>query len=318
MTGLAVSFSDVLRARGVISGSVARTPLLAAAWAPGNLWLKAESLQPTGAFKLRGATHAIARLDAAARAGGVVTHSSGNHGQAVAWAARAAGISATIVMPEGAAPVKVAACRSLDAEVLMAPVSQRTARAREVSEERGMTMIHPFDDPDVISGQGTVALEIAEDLSGIDTVLVPVGGGGLISGVAIAIRELSPGTRVIGVESELAADAQQSLASGHRVSWTEEDTQRTIADGTRAPSLGVNTFPIVQRTVDTIVTVTEDEILAAMAHLARRARLVVEPSGALSVAAYLNAPNSFGRTVAILSGGNVDMTVLTRALALPG
>lgn len=316
MTRLAVSLDDVLAAHDRITGSVVRTPLLAAPWAPGELWLKPESLQPTGAFKLRGATHAIARLTPEARSRGVVTHSSGNHGQALAWAARAAGIPATIVMPEGAAPVKIAACRALDAEVLIAPVAQRATLARELSDEREMTMIHPFDDPDVIAGQGTLAIEIAEDLPGIDTVLVPVGGGGLISGVAVAIRALSPHSRVIGVESELAADAQESLASGRPVRWDEKDTQRTIADGTRAPSLGENTFPIVQQTVDAIVTVTEDEILSAMAMITRRARLVVEPSGALSVAAYLAAPGAYGRTVAILSGGNVDVPVLTRALAL--
>jgi threonine dehydratase len=316
MTGLAIALDDVIAARERISDLVVRTPLLAASWAPGDLWLKAESLQPTGAFKLRGASNAIALLDDAARARGVVSHSSGNHGQALAWAARAAGVRATIVMPEGASPMKIEACRSFGAEVVVVPVAERTRRAHALSTEQGMTLVHPFDDPDVIAGQGTLAVEIVEDLPDIDTVLVPVGGGGLISGVATAIRGLSPRTRVIGVESELAADAQESLASGRRVVWAEKDTHRTIADGTRAPALGENTFPIIRRTVAEIVTVTEDEILRAMALLARHSRLVVEPSGALSVAAHLAAPSRYGRTVAVVSGGNVDVPVLSRALAL--
>jgi len=293
-----------------------RTPLLPALWAPGDLWLKAENLQPIGAFKLRGAVNAIRRLDPDVRARGVVTHSSGNHGQAVAWAARAAGVRAVIVMPEEAMPVKVEATRALGAEVIMAPGARREIVAEAVRAERGMTLIPPFDHADVISGQGTLAVEVLEDLSDIDTVLVPIGGGGLISGVGVAVKALSPRTRVVGVEPSLAADARDSLADGRRIEWDAQATYRTIADGTRTPVVGEITFPIIQATVDEIVTVDEDDILAAVGTLARRAHLVAEPSGALSVAAYLAEPGKYGRAVAVLSGGNIDPPVLARALAL--
>ncbi|MEU4571524.1 threonine/serine dehydratase [Nonomuraea sp. NPDC023979] len=311
---LPVTIGDVVAARDRITGHVVRTPLLPAPWAPGELWLKAESLQPIGAFKLRGAVNAIARLRPETRAHGVVTHSSGNHGQAVAWAARAAGIPAVVVMPDSATAVKVAATRALGAEVVLVPSDRRELVADAVRAERGMTTIPPFDHADVIAGQGTLALEVLEDLDDIDTVLVPVGGGGLISGVGVAIAASSPRTRVVGVEPELAADARDSLASGRRVAWDARATHRTIADGTRTPLVGELTFPIIQATVEEIVTVSEDEILAAVASLARHARLVAEPSGALGVAAQLADPRRYGRAVAVLSGGNIDPAVLARAL----
>lgn len=294
-----------------------RTPLLPASWAPGDLWLKAENLQPIGAFKLRGAVNAIRRLLPDVRARGVVTHSSGNHGQAVAWAARATGVRAVIVMPEEATPVKVEATRALGAEVIMAPGARREIVAEAMEAERGMTLIPPFDHADVISGQGTLAVEVLEDLSDIDTVLVPIGGGGLISGVGVAVKALPHRTRVVGVEPSLAADARDSLANGRRIEWDAQATYRTIADGTRTPVVGEITFPIIQATVDEIVTVDEDDILAAVGTLARRAHLVAEPSGALSVAAYLAEPGMYGRAVAVLSGGNIDPPLLARALALP-
>lgn len=312
-----VSIGDVTDARSRIAAAVTRTPTLAASWAPGDLWLKTESLQLTGAFKVRGATNAMARLAPEIRSQGVVTHSSGNHGQAVAWAARAAGAPAVVVMPEGAAAVKVEGCRSLGAEVLLVPVEQRLATAREVSAERGMTLIPPFDHADVIAGQGTLALDVFDDLDDVDTVLVPVGGGGLISGIAVVTTALSPRTRVVGVESELAADARDSLVHRRRITWDENRTLRTIADGTRATVLGEVTFPIVMELVHDIVTVSEDQILHAVALLARRAHLVAEPSGALGVAAYLADPDRYGRAVAIVSGGNIDPTLLVRALQLP-
>ncbi len=313
----AVSIAEVVAAHARIVGDVVRTPLLPAPWAPGDLWLKAESLQPIGAFKLRGALNAIGRLPPEVRARGVVTHSSGNHGQAVAWAARAAGIPAVVVMPDAAMAVKVAATRQLGAEVVMVPGSRRESAAEVVRAERGMTVIPPFDHADVIAGQGTLALEMLDDLDEIDTVLVPIGGGGLISGVGVAVTSLSPRTRVVGVEPELAADARDSLAAGRRVAWDERSTYRTIADGTRTPIVGEITFPLIQATVDEIVTVSEEEILAAVAVLARRAHLVAEPSGALGVAAHLADPGRYGRAVAVLSGGNIDPSVLARALALP-
>lgn len=313
----AVIIDDVVAARARIGEDVVRTPLLPAFWAPGDLWLKAENLQPIGAFKLRGALNAVKRLHPDVRARGVVTHSSGNHGQALAWAARAAGIPAVVVMPDGAIAVKVEAIRQLGAEIVMAPVDRREIEAEAVRAGRGMTVIPPFNHADVIAGQGTLALEVLDDLGDIDTVLVPVGGGGLISGVGVAVTSLSPRTRVVGVEPELAADARDSLASGRRVAWDARSTHRTIADGTRTPIVGDITFPLIQATVDEIVTVSEDEILAAVAVLARRAHLIVEPSGALSVAAHLAAPGRYGRAVAVLSGGNIDPPVLARALALP-
>ncbi|MFE7441013.1 threonine/serine dehydratase [Streptomyces chartreusis] len=312
----AVAIGDIVAAHARIAEAVTRTPLLRAFWAPGDLWLKAENLQPIGAFKLRGAANAIARLEPDVRARGVVTHSSGNHGQAVAWAARAAGIPAVIVMPQEAMAVKVEATKALGAEVVIVPNSHREVAAEAIQAQRRMTLVPPFDHPDVIAGQGTLAVEVLEDLDGIDTVLVPVGGGGLISGVGVAMASLSPRTRVVGVEPTLAADARQSLAAGRRIAWDARSTYRTIADGTRTPLLGEITFPIIQSTVDEIVTVDEDEIFAAVATLVRQAHLVVEPSGALSVAAYLAAPQKYGRTVAVLSGGNIDPSILTRALAL--
>jgi threonine dehydratase len=315
MSDLAVAIGDITEARARIAGTVVRTPLLAAAWAPGELWIKAENLQPTGAFKLRGAVNALALLDPVARSRGVVTHSSGNHGRAVAWAARATGARAVIVMPEEAAAVKVEATKELGAEVVIVPGALRERVAEAVEQSWGMTSIPPYDHADVISGQGTLALEVIEDLDDIDTVLVPVGGGGLISGVSLAVKALSSRTRVVGVEPALAADAQDSLARGRRIEWDSASTSRTAADGTRTPVVGELTFPIIQAMVDEIVTVTEHEILTVVASLARRAHLVAEPSGALSTAAYLADPGKYGRAVAVLSGGNIDPHVLTRALA---
>ncbi|PZG42948.1 threonine dehydratase [Spongiactinospora gelatinilytica] len=314
---MTVTAHDIVDAQARIAGDVVRTPLLAAPWARGELYLKAESLQPIGAFKIRGALNAVRRLRPEARARGVVTHSSGNHGQAVAWAARAARVPAVVVMPEAAAEVKVNATRELGADVIFAPAARRELVAEEVRADRGMAMIPPFDHADVIAGQGTLALEFLEELDEIDTVLVPIGGGGLISGVGVAVKQASPGTRVVGVEPELAADARDSLAAGRRIPWNVEDTSRTIADGTRTPVVGELTFPLIQATVDEIVTVSEREILAAVSVLARRSRLVVEPSGALGVGAHLSEPGGFGRAVAVVSGGNIDPALLADALALP-
>ncbi|MEV4359328.1 pyridoxal-phosphate dependent enzyme [Nonomuraea sp. NPDC049625] len=239
-----MKIADVVAAHARSAGDVVRTLLLSASWAQGELWLKAESLQPIGAFKLRGAVNAIGRLQPGTRARGVVTHSSGNHGQAVAWAARAAGIPAVIVMPDAAMPVKVEATRALGAEVIIAPGARRELVADAVRAERGMTLIPPYDHADVIAGQGTLALEMLEELDDIDTVLVPIGGGGLISGVGVVVASLPPRTRVVGVEPELAADARDSLASGRRVEWDAGSTYRTIADGTRSPVVGEITFPL--------------------------------------------------------------------------
>jgi threonine dehydratase len=290
-----------------------RTPLLASPW-PG-LWLKPENLQPIGAFKIRGAVAAISRLDPAVRARGVLAHSSGNHAQAVAFAARAFGIDAHIVIPDNAPKRKIEATLALGATVELVPAEERFSRPAELALETGKAMIPPFDNPDVISGQGTVGLEIAQDFPDVATVLVPVSGGGLISGIAAAITALLPNARVIGVEPELAGDAAESFRVGHRVPWAPALTARTMADGLRTFSVGELPWAHIRTQVHDIVTVTEDEIADATRRLLLEARLVAEPSGAVATAAYLHHPELFtrGGTVAVVSGGNIDPAVL-RAL----
>jgi threonine dehydratase len=305
-----VTLDDIRAAAEVIAASVVRTPLLRSPFIA-DLLVKPECLQPTGAFKLRGATNAVASLPAAARDAGVVTHSSGNHGQALAFAARQAGMPCVVVMPDIAPPVKVEAVRLLGAQVELVPVAQRTARTSEIAAERGMTVVPPYDHPNVIAGQGTVGLEIVADAAAPSAVLVPVGGGGLASGVAVAVKALSPQTRVIGVEPLLAADAAESLATGRLVTWPVEKTVRTVADGLRT-ALSDLTFAHLDAWLDGIVTVTEDEILSTVESLARRYRVVAEPSGAVAPAVWLHQADLVrerfslgdGPVVAVVSGGN--------------
>jgi threonine dehydratase len=313
-----ITLDDVRAAAGSIAGIAVRTPLLPCAWA-GDLWLKPESLQAVGAFKVRGATHALARLPASARAAGVITHSSGNHGQALALAGNALGVPVVVVMPEVAAPIKIEAVRALGAEVVLVPAAERESRTAELVAQRGLSLIPPYDHPDVIAGQGTVGLEIVADAPDVAVVLVPVGGGGLASGVATVVKALAPGAAVIGVEPEYAADAADSLRAGQLRRWPTELTYRTVADGLRTV-LSELTFAHLRERLDGIVTVTDEEILAAVPVLARRSRLVVEPSGAATLAAYLNrrAELPAGRTVAVVSGGNVDPALLARLLAAAG
>jgi threonine dehydratase len=298
-----VTLDEVRAAAGRIRGTVLRTPLLSTVDCP--LWIKPESLQPTGAFKLRGATNAVLRLPSGVR--GVVTHSSGNHAQAVALAARAAGLPATVVMPVGAVQSKIDAARALGARVELVPYVERAAATQTLVRERGLTFVPPYDHPDVIAGQGTVGLEIFEDLPDADVVLVPVGGGGLASGVAVALAGLRPQTRVVGVEPVLAADAAESLSRGERVSWDPSLTARTSADGVRHASVGELTWEHLRRHLHAMITVTEEEIAGAVRFLAARFRLVAEPSGALATAAFLahSAELPPGVTVAVVSGGNV-------------
>ena len=316
-----------------------RTPLVpftGQAKAASSLLIKPESLQPTGAFKLRGAynaVYAVTRdLNSCAAPAGVVAHSSGNHGFAVAYAARLLGISAAIVVPENAPAVKTDAIASTGAELVRVEptLAARVAATEEIARVRGYHPVAPFDDRDVIAGQGTIGLEIAEDfttgpLQGAKppaAVLVPISGGGLISGIAVAVKVLLPGTRVIGVEPELAADARDSLRAGTRVAWTPAQTSRTKADALRVEQVGELNFPHIQAYVDDIVTVSEDEMLAAIRQLARQARLIAEPGGAVAVAAALyRDPIELGITsaaeqpvVAVLSGGNIDPTLLTEIL----
>ncbi|WUI00128.1 threonine/serine dehydratase [Spirillospora sp. NBC_00431] len=313
-----VSLPEIERAAERIAGVAVRTPLVPfphdpAAVRAGEPFLrvKAESLQPVGAFKLRGAYSAIASLPPERRERGVVTHSSGNHAQAVAYAARALGIKAVLVMPHTTPGVKVDACMALGAEIVyVEPTSQaRADTAGKLADAHGFTLIPPYDDARIIAGQGTVGLELVRDLPDVDVVLVPISGGGLIAGVGAAVKALRPQARVIGVEPELAADARDSMAAGRPVAWEAEETGRTIADGLRVQRVGDLPFAHMRAHVDGVVAVTEDEIRQTMRRLAREARLIAEPSGAVATAAYLyhraELPEARAH-VSILSGGNVD------------
>ncbi len=286
----------------------------------GQLLVKPEGLQPIGSFKLRGAFNKIAQLSAAERARGVITYSSGNHAQGVAFAARAVGAKAVIVMPSNAPAVKVAATRALGAEiVIVGPGTvERQVRAEALAGEFGYVIIPPFDDRDIISGQGTCGLEILHDRPEVDLVLVPVGGGGLLSGVAAAVKLTRPQARVVGVEPELASDAAESFKSGAIVAFTGEQTGRTAADGLRTQRVGELNFAHMQAYVDDIITVSEAEIREAMRRVIYATRLVPEPSGAVAVAAALFHPDELPaaqHTVAILSGGNVEPELLRSILA---
>jgi threonine dehydratase len=283
-------------------------------------WLKPESLQPVGAFKMRGAYNAVASLTDEERARGVVTYSSGNHAQAVARAARLLGAPAVIVMPEDAPPVKVEGVRRDGAEIVFAGRTgeERHAIALEVVERDRRVMIEPYDDRRIIAGQGTCGLEIAEDLPGVTSVLIPVSGGGLSAGIATAIKALAPNARVIGVEPELAADARESLAKGEIVRWDGSLTTRTMADGLRVEKLGWLPFLHLRRYMDEIVTVSEEQMAEAMRQLATRARLVVEASGAAGMAAHLSGaapqPEGDDHRVIVISGGNVDAAAFAAIL----
>jgi threonine dehydratase len=316
-----VTVDDITAARDRVRDLALRTPLVPLPDADrGTVWCKAESLQPTAAFKVRGAYNRIAQVLPEARERGVVAQSSGNHARAVAWLAARLGLRAVIVMPDTTPPTKVAAVRALGAQIEMVAPPDRDVRAAELVESEGLVHVPPYDHPHVIAGQGTAGLEIAEDVPDLGAVLVPISGGGLIAGIATAVKALRPQTRVIGVEPELAADAAESLRSGRRVTWDVADTQRTVADGLRSPSLGEHTWPHVQRYVDAIVTVSEDDVLAAMRRLALDARLVAEPSGAVATAAWLSGAADdalagvAGDVVAVVSGGSVDPSLLASLL----
>ena len=306
---------DAIRAAAErLRGITIRTPLLAFGPPDDRRFLKAESLQPIGAFKLRGAYVAVASLSPEELARGVITYSSGNHAQGVARAARLLGTAAVVVMPSDAPEIKRERVAADGAEIVVVGTAsdERQRVAEEIAARRGLAVIPPFNDDRIIAGQGTIGLEIAEDLPDLAVVLVPVGGGGLASGVATAIAGLRPGVRVIGVEPELAADARESLERGEIVAWPAELVSRTIADGTRTQSLGARTFAHLHAHLDSIVTVSEAEIAAGVRLAAERGRLVVEPSGALGIAAMsfhareLGLDRIDGSVVAVISGGNVD------------
>ncbi|MFD0361369.1 threonine/serine dehydratase [Nocardia sp. GCM10030253] len=311
-----VTFENVRAAAGRLGGIALRTPLLPFSENTGQpLWLKPESLQPIGSFKLRGAMNAIACLDAERRACGVIAYSSGNHAQAVAYAAKRYGVPAVIVMPDVAPRIKAEATRAYGAEVVEVPIGDQIAKAHALAAEHGLALIPPYDDGEVIAGQGTVGLEIVEDLPDVDVVLVPVSGGGLASGVGVAVKALRPQTQVIGIEPELAADTAEGLRLGQQVDWPVADRARTIADGLRAQPSEL-TFAHLRKVLDGMLTVSEDEIRAAVRVLARQARLIAEPSGAVTTAAYLFHSHELppGKKVAIVSGGNIDPVLLTTLL----
>lgn len=305
------TLATIRAARERIASRVHLTPLLSAtrlgARAGATLAHKCESLQKTGSFKVRGALNKLAQLDAAARARGVITVSAGNHAQALAWAARDAGVKCTVVMPAAASRAKVDASRGYGAEVVLHGASsiEAFARAHELAAERTLTLVHPFDDEEIMAGQGTVGLEIVEQMPDVEDVIVPIGGGGLIAGVAIAVKELRPSTRVYGVEPTGAAVMRQSLDVGHPV---QLEAIKTIADGLGAPMAGDLTYPIVRRYVDDVVTVTDDEIGGAMKEILFSAKLLAEGAGAAATAAVLSGrlPVRGRRVVAVLSGGNID------------
>ena len=312
-----IGIEDVLAAKAALKGIALRTPLLPY---PGgvqrsSLWLKPECFQYTGSFKVRGANNAIRTLAAQGELAGVITHSSGNHGQALAYVAHSLGIPCVVVMPDNARELKIAATRQWGARIEMVPAAQREPRALELTEELGFALVPPYDLPAIIAGQGTVGVEIVEDLPDVETVLVPVGGGGLSSGVATAVKALAPRARVIGVEPELAADAAEGLRGGARVTWPAEQTGRTDADGLRT-NLSKLTFEHLAARLDGMVTVTERQISDAVAELARTAHVVAEPSGAVAPAAALYRADELpgGRTVAVVSGGNIDPAYLCDAL----
>ena len=310
-----VTLDDIRAAARRLDGIALRTPLVPFTTPDQReLLLKPESLQAIGAFKIRGAYNAIARLDDAARGRGVVAASSGNHAQGVARAARLLGVPATVFMPVDAPTVKRERVLADGARIIdwdpADPVFIQD-HARSYASEHGVTLVHSYDNGDVIAGQGTAGLEAAEALDSVGAMVVPVGGGGLISGIATAVRALHPNARIIGAEPALAADAQESFRGGKLIAWPRERSRRTIADGTRT-NLAPRTFAHIRRLVDDIVTVDEEEIAAAVRLLSERSRLVSEPSGALSVAvatfrareAGLSAID--GPIVALVSGGNVD------------
>jgi threonine dehydratase len=316
-----VTVEEIKAAARRVDGVIVKTPLVPFPDTEPRLLIKPESLQPTGSFKLRGAFSAISALSAAQRERGVVAHSSGNHALSVAYAAEALGVPAVVVVPDNAPAVKVTAAARHGARIVTVEptLEARIAGAQELIDQYGYTLIPPFDHRDVIAGQGTIGLEIAADRPDTDLVLVPVSGGGLISGIAAAVCAACPKAKVVGVEPELAADAQESFRRGERVAWPASDTRRTIADALRVEQIGALPLRHILSLVHDIVTVSEDEIREAVRQTATRARLVAEPGGVVAVAAWLfrrDLPPARA-PVAVLSGGNIAPALLAEILAGP-
>jgi threo-3-hydroxy-L-aspartate ammonia-lyase len=308
LEALPVTLLDIQKAAQRIAGMAVRTPLLRLPMT-GEVYAKPENLQRTGSFKFRGAYNALASLPQEVRARGVVADSSGNHAQGVAAAANLFGVPAVIVIPENAPEIKVMRTIAWGAEIVRCPNSsvERLKMALEIRDVRNLSYVPPFDFEAIIAGQGTVGLEISQDLPEVNNVLVCVGGGGLLAGIAVAIKSMLPKARVIGVEPELAADARESLKTGRIVEWDSSLTTRTICDGVRTQSIGERNFAIISSLVDDIVTVTEDAVRDATRWYALEAKLAVEPTGALTLAAIQSgAVKLEGKTVCIVSGGNFD------------
>lgn len=315
-----LTFDDIASATKRLAPYIHETPLVhtstLSAMCDCDLRIKAEYLQRAGSFKIRGALNKLLSLDDQQRMRGVVAFSSGNHAQGVALGARLLNIPATIVMPADAPPVKIAATRGYGAEIVFynRHTDDREAIARNIATEQGLAIVPPFDDPAIIAGQGTAGIEIAQQWPEVEVVLVPISGGGLISGIALALKTLIPSVRIIGVEPAVADDARRSLLTGEIV---HIDVPATVADGLGAVALGKLPFNLIRQYVDEIVTVAEDEIMGAVELIFTRVKQVVEPSGAVTVAAALNHKRDLAgkRVVAVASGGNIDLNVLCRWLA---
>ena len=311
-----VEFSDVQTARARIKEFVKRTPVITCAtldrMAGRRLFFKCENLQKVGAFKFRGACNAVMKLADRVAAQGVLTHSSGNHAQALALAARLRGIAAHIVMPNNAPKVKQRAVDDYGARIILCEptLESRESTAAAVQSETGGTLIHPYDQLDIIAGQGTVALELMEQVDNLDAIVAPVGGGGLVSGICIAAKALNPKIRIFAAEPIGADDAARSFAAGQRI---PQSSPKTIADGLLT-SLGELTWPIIRENVEQVITVSDQEIISAMRLMWERAKSVIEPSGAVAVAAILSdkfkALHGLERVAIVLSGGNVDLEQL--------
>ncbi|MGB0062841.1 MAG: threonine/serine dehydratase [Terracidiphilus sp.] len=325
-----VSLDEIRAAASRIASVAVKTPLVRAVFSGisghgtgREIWLKAESLQPIGAFKIRGAANKILQLKPEEIVRGVITYSSGNHAQGVAYAARRVGAKAVIVMPSNAPAIKRAATLALGAEIVDvgAASSERLAVAEELVREHGYVVIPPYDDEQIIAGQATCGLEIMEELQDVDLVVAPVSGGGLLGGVAAAVKQLNEKTKVLGVEPELAGDTAESFRAGKIVTWPAELVSRTIADGLRTQSVGVRNFAHLQAFVDGVVTVSEGEIRAAMRAIVAATRLVPEPSGAVAAAALLFHGDElpvYKKAVAVVSGGNVEPAMLAEVLMEKG
>lgn len=317
---MVVGFSDVLAARRRLDGVIRQTPVLSSinehAGLPAEFHFKCEHLQRAGAFKIRGAYNKIAALPESERKHGVVAFSSGNHARAVATAAKLLGLHAKIVMPEDAPAVKVAATREAGAEIVLYNryEQDRQAIARQICEQEGRALVPPFDDPLIIAGQGTIGLELAQQLGDFDYLVAPVGGGGLISGISVALAELRPRVKIAGAEAESANDTYLSLQKGERVTIP---VPKTIADGMQVTSPGELTFSIMRELLNEVILVTEAEILAAMQWVAQEIRQIVEPTAAVAAAAAkkLAARGDGARIAVVLSGGNLDFARYAEWLA---